>query len=135
MQIEPDKGAIAAAALVQLSQVVPAAKGQRYLSVAVKTAQALAATQGPGTNVSAPWPFRVDAETGLGVDGLKNGNMAYALRLYRDLVRLGYKEFSEPAARLWEWISTVQLESVAVCKVVVYTRIRLTNRTPACAIL
>ena len=113
-KVEPDKAAIAGYALLSLYKIT---KNLRYLDVALATARTLAATQNNGTNTTAPWPFRVDAETGMALDGRKNGNMAYALRLYRTLVELGYNQFTNPAARLWHWMSQVQLASLKVCQV------------------
>ena len=107
-EVEPDKGAIAAYALVQLH----AATGEpRYLEQALHTARVLAARQWPGDAAHSPWPFRVDWRSGTG-RGPVSGNMSYALRLYDALIARGIGGFDEARQRLWDWIVRHQLPSV-----------------------
>jgi hypothetical protein len=106
--IEVDRVAMTAFALLRLYEAVPT---PRYLAHAVHSARVLAATQVDGNATDAPWPFRVDAVSGAFLNGHKNGEMAFALRLFRALAAPPYSmpEFAQPAARLWAWVRDVQL--------------------------
>ena len=106
--IEVDRVAMTGYALLRLYEVAPT---DRYLAQAVASARILAATQADGNATDAPWPFRVDAVTGAFLNGHKNGEMAFALRLFRALAAPPYSmaEFAAPAQRLWAWVRDVQL--------------------------
>lgn len=85
--IEPDKVAIAAYALFRYHQLTGDAAA---LDVALNSAAALASAQVDGNSSHAPWPFRVNAADGVGVNGHKNGNSAFPLRLFTALVQAGF---------------------------------------------
>ena len=106
--IETDRVAMTGFALLKLFEVVPDA---RYLTQAVRSARVLAAKQVAGNATDAPWPFRVDAVTGAFLNGHKNGESAFPLRLFRALAAAPYSmaEFSAPAERLWAWVRDFQL--------------------------
>ncbi len=104
-EVQPDKAAIAAYALVLLYD----ATGQRqYLDVALHTARVLAANMRPGDAQNSPWPFRVDYRTGEG-RGPVAANQSYALRLFDALREHNYSEFTAPRERLWAWIRDYQI--------------------------
>ena len=102
--IEPDKGGIAAYALVKLSD---ATAEQRYLEQAVRNADGLIKNMRPGDAAHAPWPFRVDSITGQ-YWGERNGNMVFILRLFDELLAKGYAQYQGPRDALWTWIRTYQ---------------------------
>ena len=111
--IETDRAGMAGYALLRLHEALGggAAPSSPYLAQAVSNARALAANMQPGNATHAPWPFRVDAVTGAHVDGAKNGETAFPLRLLRALAAPPYAmaEFAAPAAALWAWVRDVQL--------------------------
>ena len=112
-EIEPDKGGIAGYALALLYKAAPAhdgARARRYLDQALQNARVLAANQQPGDASHSPWPFRVDYRSGE-PRGPVSGNMSFILRLYEELIELGYSEFRGPRTLLWTWISRHQLAS------------------------
>jgi len=104
-EIEPDKGGVAAYALVMLFE---ASGNSKYLEHAVHMARVLAANQSSGDGTHSPWPFRVDFRTGAG-RGPVSSNMTYILRLYDALLARGFDEFSAPREKLWRWIKTWQI--------------------------
>ncbi|NOZ57268.1 MAG: hypothetical protein GXO73_10835 [Calditrichaeota bacterium] len=106
-EVEPDKAGIAGHALVLLFEETG---DSTYLRQALWNARDLAANMREGTADRSPWPFRVDYRTGE-ARGEVSGNMAYILRLFDDLLRLGYSEFARPRARLWQWIVSEQIPS------------------------
>jgi hypothetical protein len=107
--IEPDKVAIAAYALLRYHQVTG---DKSALDVAVHSAAVLAAAQIDGNTSHAPWAFRVNAADARAVNGFKNGDSAFPLRLFSTLVQAGYSEFAPNLSRLWAWVLRVQLESL-----------------------
>ena len=109
--IEPDKVAIAAYALLRYHLLTGDAAA---LDVALHSAAVLAAAQIDGNATHAPWAFRVDAASGRGVNGFKNGNTAFPLRLFSLLVQAGHTQFAPNLARLWSWVLHVQLDSLNV---------------------
>lgn len=106
--IETDRVGMTGYALLKLYEVVP---NSRYLTQAIHSARVLAATQVDGNATDAPWPFRVDAVTGAFLNGHKNGESAFPLRLFRALAAPPYSlsEFIQPANRLWAWVRDFQL--------------------------
>src|SRR5260370_39823468 len=60
-EIEPDKGGIAAYALVLLYEET---QDKRYLDQALQNARVLAANMTAGDEQRSPWPFRADYPTG-----------------------------------------------------------------------
>jgi hypothetical protein len=109
--IEPDKVAIAAYALFRYHQLTG---DSAALDVALNSAAALASAQGDGNSSHAPWPFRVNAADGVAVNGYKNGNTAFPLRLFTALVQAGFEQFAPNLQRLWDWVLGVQLHSLDV---------------------
>jgi hypothetical protein len=109
--IEPDKVAIAAYALLRYHQL---SGDQTALDVALHIAEVLAVNQIDGNTTHAPWPFRVNAADGAAVNGHKNGNSAFPLRLFSALLQAGYSQFARSFQRLLAWVLTVQLQSLNV---------------------
>jgi hypothetical protein len=84
--LEPDKVGEVGYAFLRLYEF----SGQKkYLDVAVACADALVGHQGAGDATASPWPFRVDAATGLDVRDAYCGEVTGSLRLFRELGRLG----------------------------------------------
>ncbi len=108
-EIQPDKGGIAAFALMLLFEATGEAS---YLTQALQNARVLAANQRDGGASHSPWPFRADYRSGEG-RGAVSGNMTYILRLYDLLTVHGYGEFSAPRQSLWHWIKNHQIPSAA----------------------
>jgi hypothetical protein len=99
-------------AFLQLYEVAPSLpNAPRYLAKAIHHARVLAATQVPGDSQHAPWPFRVDSISGKFLNGRKNGDSVFPLRLFRSLAAPPYNltEFAAPASSLYHWIVTYQL--------------------------
>jgi hypothetical protein len=108
-EIQPDKGALAGWALLQLYR---ATGNKTYLDQALHNARVLVTNMQPGTATTSPWPFRVDYRTGIG-RGPVSADMSFALRLFNGLLHQGYPEFTQPASALWSWIVTWQIPSAA----------------------
>ncbi|MEP6883248.1 MAG: hypothetical protein ABJC66_00730 [Gammaproteobacteria bacterium] len=108
-EIEPDKGGVTGHALLKLFAT---AGGRAYLAQSLQNARVLAANQNDGNALHSPWPFRVDYRNGEG-RGPVSGNMTYVLRLYDELLALGYEEFAAPRRSLWNWITRFQIPSAA----------------------
>jgi hypothetical protein len=108
-EIQPDKGGIAAYALMVLYNET---KDERYLNQALHTARVLMANMGEGTAEKSPWPFRADYRTGVG-RGDVGSNQSFTLRLFEKLADLGYREFRAPRGKLWSWIKDFQIPSAA----------------------
>lgn len=108
-EIQPDKGGIAAYALVLLYKQT---KDERYLNQALHTARVLVTNMVEGTDQKSPWPFRVDYRTGAG-RGDVGSNQSFTHRLFNELADLGYREFRVPREKLWAWIKNVQIPNAA----------------------
>ena len=104
-EIEPDKGAIAGYALILLYKET---SNKTFFEQALHNARILVANMGSGDSTRSPWPFRVDYRSGEG-RGLISGDMAYVLRIFDALTAMGYSEFAQPRAKLWDWILHDQL--------------------------
>ena len=104
-EIEPDKGALAGYALVLLYQE---SGDTTFLRQALHNARILVANMKAGDSTRSPWPFRADYRSGEG-RGLVSGDMVFVLRLMDVLAALGYTEFAQPRATLWQWIVKYQL--------------------------
>ena len=106
--IETDRVGMAGFALLKLYE---ATGTQRYKDQALHNARVLAATQAAGNATHAPWPFRVDSVSGAFLNGNKNGESVFPLRLFRALAAAPYNmaEFTASAASLWAWILNYQL--------------------------
>ena len=106
-EVEPDKGAIAAYAMLVLWDET---HDRRYLAMALHHARVLAANQRIGDATHSPWPFRVDYRNG-DVRGEVSSDTVFPLRLYDRLIDSGYREFRLPRNRLWSWIVKFQIPS------------------------
>jgi len=106
--IETDKVGLAGWALLLAANVTG---NGAYAAAALRNARALARWQVAGNATDAPWPFRVDARTGAFLSGHKNGDVVFALRLFRALAAqpAHAAEFAPHAAALWAWVRGVQL--------------------------
>ena len=107
-EVEPDKGGIAGYALVLLYEET---QEKKYLDQALQNARVLAANMGTGDDQHSPWPIRVDYRTGE-ARGPISANMSYILRLFDKLLGHGYAEFSQPRAKLWDWIKNYQIPNL-----------------------
>ena len=108
-EIEPDKGGIAGYALARLYLET---KEDRYLQEALQTARVLVATMEDGSTNRSPWPFRADFRTGA-ARGEVGSNQSFTLRLFDELLGLGYAEFTAPRDRLAAWVRLVQIPKAA----------------------
>ena len=107
-EVQPDKAGIAGYALTLLYRET---KEKAYLNQALQNARVLAANMRDGDAAHSPWPFRVDYRTGK-ARGEVSGNMSFILRLFDELLDLGYKEFLEPREKLWRWILDYQIPNL-----------------------
>jgi hypothetical protein len=108
-EIEPDKGAIAGYALVQLYKETG---DRKYLDQGLHNAEVLIANMGQGDSARSPWPFRADYRTGEG-RGRVSGDMVYILRLLDEMSAMGHTEFDQSKQKLWTWILNYQLPDLA----------------------
>ncbi|NIA29943.1 MAG: hypothetical protein GWP06_08550, partial [Actinobacteria bacterium] len=107
-EVQPDKAGIAGYALTLLYRET---KEKSYLNQALQNARVLAANMRDGDASRSPWPFRVDYRTGQG-RGQVSGNMSFILRLFDELLDMGYEEFHEAREKLWQWILNYQLPNL-----------------------
>jgi hypothetical protein len=108
--IEPDKVGLLGRGYLLFYELT----GQRrYLTAALRAADALARHVRTGDTAHTPWPFRVDARTGRVLDRAEfGGAIVGPVRLFDDLIRLGVGNTTayERARDLaWEWLLRVQL--------------------------
>jgi hypothetical protein len=86
---------------------------RRYLSAALRAADALARHVRAGDARRTPWPFRVDARTGRVLDGAQFGGAIIApVRLFDDLIALGLGNtaaYQRARDLAWTWLLRVQL--------------------------
>lgn len=108
-EIEPDKGGLAAYALVLLGEET---KDDTYLNYALQVAKTLAANMVEGNESRSPWPFRADYRSGEG-RGDVSANMSYILRLFDKLIARGHGEFRAPRDKLWHWMKHLQIPNAA----------------------
>ena len=108
-EIQPDKGAIAGIALLQLYKET---RDEKYFVQALHNAEILVKNMGEGDSTKSPWPFRADYRTGEG-RGLVSGDMGYMLQLFDALCATGHTEFDSARKELWKWIITYQLPDLA----------------------
>ncbi len=107
-EVQPDKAGIAGYALTMLYRET---KEKSYLDQALQNARVLAANMRDGDESCSPWPFRVDYRTGA-ARGEVSGNMSFILRLFDELIDLGYAEFQNPRDSLWHWILNYQIPNL-----------------------
>ena len=81
---------------------------RKYLDAALRCADALAAHVRPGDEEHTPWPFRLDARTGVTLAGEEyGGNVAASERLFDELIRLkagDTAKFQEARDMAWKWL-------------------------------
>ena len=86
---------------------------RRYLTAALRAADALARHVRAGDASHTPWPFRVNGRTGRVLDGAEFGGAVVApVRLFDDLIKLGLGNTAayERARELaWSWLLRIQL--------------------------
>lgn len=108
--IEPDKVGLLGRAYLLFYELTGE---RRYLTAALRAADALARHVRAGDAAHTPWPFRVDARTGRVLDGARFGGAIVApVRLFDDLIQLGLGNTAayERARDLaWTWLLRVQL--------------------------
>ena len=108
-EVMPDKGAMIGYALLKLYEATGDAQ---YLDEAVHIADVLAARAVTGTETQSPWPFRVMADTGEMIDGPLMGNQSFALRLYDELLRLGFTgngNYQATRDNVWNWLKNIAI--------------------------
>jgi len=81
---------------------------RKYLDAAIRCAEALAKHVRPGDADHTPWPFRVDARTGVTL-ALEEygGNIAGPLRLFEELIRLkagDVEAYLKARETAWKWM-------------------------------
>jgi hypothetical protein len=104
--LEPDKVGELGFAYLQFYEVT---LERRYLRAALRCADALAAHVRPGDESHSPWPFRVDARTGIRVREEYTASALGPLRLLDELLRrkLGDQRAYRRARDLaWRWLMT-----------------------------
>jgi hypothetical protein len=81
---------------------------RKYLEAGLRCAEQLAKHIRPGDAAHTPWPFRIDARTGLVIGGAEYGGMIVApVRLFEELVRLGVGDtagFQKVRDMAWKWL-------------------------------
>lgn len=81
---------------------------QKYLEAGIHCADALAEHVRPGDADHTPWPFRVDARTGAGLDGEEYGGIiASPLRLFDELIRIkkgNIASYQKARDMAWKWV-------------------------------
>ena len=81
---------------------------RKYLDAAVRCAGALASHVRPGDEENTPWPFRVDARTGVTLAREEfGGNIAAAVRMFDELIRLGAGDreaYQKARDTAWRWM-------------------------------
>lgn len=81
---------------------------RQYLDAALRCANALARHVRAGDSEHTPWPFRVDARTGVTLPfGEYGGDTASSLRMFDELIRLRAGDmtaFSKARDSAWQWI-------------------------------
>ena len=109
--IEPDKVGLLGLGYLRFYELTG---GRRYLSAALRAADALARHMRQGDDERTPWPFRVDARTGRVVDGAQFGGAVVApIALFDELLRVGVRRparYARARALAWRWIRTHPLE-------------------------
>ena len=80
---------------------------EQYAAAAVHCADALAAHVASGDKTHSPWPFRVDAETGLKVREPYGSNVIGPIKLFDELLRLKRGDtaaYSKARTTAWSWL-------------------------------
>ncbi len=81
---------------------------KKYLAAGIQCADALAKHIRPGDEMHTPWAFRVNAKTGVVLNGEEYGGMIVApVRLFSELIRLrqgDIKRYQVSRKLAWDWI-------------------------------
>ncbi len=87
---------------------------KRFLHAAVRCADALARHVREGDDEHTPWPFRLDAKTGVTIAGMEyGGNVTAAARLFDVLIPLvpeNEARYRRARAMAWEWVKRYPLD-------------------------
>ena len=119
--LQPDKAGSFGAELVVLYKMTGARK---YLDAAVGIANALAARVKPGDGDNSPWPFRVNAETGVVHEQKDRAGKVFtasyttnytgALRMFTDLIALkqgNVRAYAEASKTVSQWLKAYPLKT------------------------
>jgi hypothetical protein len=104
---ETDKVAQAARAFVDFYEVTEEA---RYLEMGLTCARVLTTKLRDGDESHSPWPFRVNVRDGSVIEEYTS-HIIPAVRLFDELIRLGYPEFQTVRTQVWDWIQTYPLQN------------------------
>jgi len=110
--IEPDKVAELGFAYIQAYEVT---SETRYLNAAVACADALGAHVRSGDTRRSPWPFRVDAQTGIAREEYSS-NVIAAIALFDELGRLDLGDidtYARARATAFDWLLRVPMNNDA----------------------
>jgi hypothetical protein len=88
---------------------------RKYLEASLRCADALARFVRPGDEEHTPWPFRLDARTGVTLAGEEyGGNVVASVRLFDELLKLkvGDREnYTKARIAAWKWLLDYPLSS------------------------
>ncbi|MFL6029150.1 MAG: alpha/beta hydrolase family protein [Gaiellaceae bacterium] len=108
--IEPDKVGLLGRGYLLFHELTGE---RRYLTAALRAANALARHVRAGDTARTPWPFRADARSGRVLDGAQFGGAVIApIRLFDDLIQLGLgntSAYQRARDLAWTWLLRVQL--------------------------
>jgi hypothetical protein len=106
--LEPDKVGEIGYAFARFYEV---SGDRRYLRAAESCGRALAVHVRVGDETHSPWPFRVDARTGLNVREQYSADAVGPIRLLDELARLGHATSAMKRARevAWSWVLRVPM--------------------------
>jgi hypothetical protein len=104
---EPDKVAQAARAFLDFYEM---SGEDKYLKIALTCGRALVSKIRVGDEDHSPWPFRVDVRSGQVIEEY-TADMLPAVRLFDELIRLGYAEFGPARSQVWSWIEHYPLRN------------------------
>ena len=104
---EPDKAAQVGRALVDFYEMT----GEQYfLEAGLRIADELLKHQRDGDAAHSPWPFRVDVRDGKVIEEY-TAHVIPAVRLFDELLRLGYVQYQVARDRTWAWLAAYPLQN------------------------
>jgi len=109
--LEPDKVGELGFAYLQFYEFT---LEKKYLQAALHCADALAAHVRPGDQSHSPWPFRVDAKTGIRIREEYTANTIGPIRLFDEFLRLKrgpQKSYARARDTAWRWLMTYPVEN------------------------
>jgi uncharacterized protein YjdB len=115
-EVMPDKSAMVGCAILKLYK---ATGNTEYLNYAINIANILADRAVNPNSTTSPWPFRVNARTGVRIDGLLSGNQSYAVRLYTELLNIGQignGKYTATRDLVWNWLKTIVIPDTSGSK-------------------